>query len=218
MATALLCALPSLHSPPAATRRAILAGAALTTAPRRGRAAVAPPPGFEVFEPAPSSRVQGIGGGADMLAEDGPAVDVLYPPSLLGLWRCERVVTSVEGDALQAEGAWRLLGGDGEFRRPESYLLKYVPQPGAEIGPDGKMVGPASLQPITGADGRKYFGVVLDRGSREHVWSVASTGPALCQHDWHQPYRDLSTQVRDGRAGARRERGVGGGGAEHAQV
>ena len=30
--------------------------------------------------------------------------------------------------ALQAEGAWRLLGGDGELRKPETYLLRYVPQ------------------------------------------------------------------------------------------
>eukprot|EP00964_Phaeocystis_antarctica_P060510 scaffold36091_cov67-Phaeocystis_antarctica.AAC.3 len=38
-----------------------------------------------------------------MLAKDGPAAgDVLYPPSLLGLWRCERTVSSVEGDAQQA--------------------------------------------------------------------------------------------------------------------
>ena len=108
--------------------------------------------------------MQGIGQGADMLAKDGPAAgDVLYPPSLIGLWRCERIVTSVEGDtqqacnrmrpqaatacaprhaatqaatlltpacdrAWQAEGAWRLLGGDGELRKPEAYLLRYVPQ------------------------------------------------------------------------------------------
>ena len=104
--------------------------------------------------------MQGIGQGADMLAKDGPAAgDVLYPPSLIGLWRCERTVTSVEGDtqqacnhmrsqaatacapshaatlltpacdrAWQAEGAWRLLGGDGELRKPETYLLRYVPQ------------------------------------------------------------------------------------------
>ena len=30
--------------------------------------------------------------------------------------------------ASQAEGAWRLLGGDGELRKPETYLLRYVPQ------------------------------------------------------------------------------------------
>ena len=108
--------------------------------------------------------MQGIGQGADMLAKDGPAAgDVLYPPSLIGLWRCERTVSSVEGDAQQAcnqpattcaptmqpvpwtpgcnhkctpachrasqaEGAWRLLGGDGELRKPETYLLRYVPQ------------------------------------------------------------------------------------------
>ena len=52
---------------------------------------------------APAGRVQGIGQGADMLAKDGPAAgDVLYPPSLIGLWRCERTVSSVEGDAQQA--------------------------------------------------------------------------------------------------------------------
>ena len=38
-----------------------------------------------------------------MLAKDGPAAgDVLYPPSLIGLWQCERTVTSVEGDTQQA--------------------------------------------------------------------------------------------------------------------
>jgi hypothetical protein len=52
---------------------------------------------------APAGRVQGIGQGADMLAKDGPAAgDVLYPPSLIGLWQCERTVTSVEGDVQQA--------------------------------------------------------------------------------------------------------------------
>ena len=56
-----------------------------------------------VDELAPAGRGQGIGQGADMLAKDGPAAgDVLYPPSLIGLWRCERTVTSVEGDTQQA--------------------------------------------------------------------------------------------------------------------
>ena len=161
-----LVLLPSLLPPPATTRRAVLAGVALaTSAPRRGRAVS--PPGFEVFDAgSPAGRVQGIGQGADMLAKDGPAAaDVLYPPSLLGLWRCERMVTSVDGDAQQAEGAWRLLGGDGELRKPEVYLLRYVPQPGAEFGADGKMAGrsgapAASARAITGTDGRSYYGVV----------------------------------------------------------
>ena len=88
--------------------------------------------------------------------------------------------------ALQAEGAWRLLGGDGELRKPETYLLRYVPQvhllwlyllwpyslwlhspsqPGAEFGADGKMKGTAgatagSARAITGTDGRSYFGAL----------------------------------------------------------
>ena len=173
-ASLVLLLLPTLVPPPA-TRRAVLAASVLaTSAPHRGRAATAPPPGFEVFAPgggAPGGRVQGIGQGADMLSKDGPAAaDVLYPPSLIGVWRCERAVTSVEGDGQQAEGAWRLLGGYGELRRPESYLVRYAPQPGAEFGEDGKMQGKmqgsaagASARAITGTDGRRYFGVVLDR-------------------------------------------------------
>ena len=98
------------------------------------------------------SRVAGIGGGADLQAEVA-GVDTLYPPSLNGSWLCTRTVTSVEGDAPQAEGAWRLLGGEGDFRQAETYRLRYVDQPD-----DG------SAQPITGIDGRQYYGVVLDRG------------------------------------------------------
>ena len=46
-----------------------------------------------------------------MLASVPAVSDVIYPPFLNGSWTCERIVTSVEGDAAQAEGAWRLLGG-----------------------------------------------------------------------------------------------------------
>ena len=109
-------------------RRAVLGAASVALAPRRGLAYDAPP-GFEPaqvegisggkappgFEP---SRVEGIGGGAYMLADGpGPAADVAYPPFLNGTWLCERIVTSVEGDAFQAEGAWRLLGGTGGNKR-----------------------------------------------------------------------------------------------------
>lgn len=157
----------ALLAPPTTTvrlgRRAVVTGgaAAALVAPLRSAEAASSlyPPGFE------PSRVEGIGGGADVLDERPPAQqDVFYPPSLIGLWRCERTVTSIEGDAQQAEGAWRLLGGEGSIRQPESYALRYIPQPGATFGPDGKMVGDARLQAITGTDGKKYFGVILDRG------------------------------------------------------
>jgi len=99
------------------------------------------------------SRVAGIGGGADLLSGVQPAfVDVPYPPSLNGTWVCQRSVISVEGDRAQAEGAWRLLGGDGDIRQPEAYSLRFVDQPSRGV------------LSITGVDGKKYFGVVLDRG------------------------------------------------------
>ena len=137
-------------------RRAIFAGAAAAAvaAPPAGRADTAAPQGFEAL------RAERIGGGADMRAgNDGPH-DVFYPPSLIGLWRCERTVTSVEGDVTQAEGAWRLLGGDGaSFRQPEAYLTRYIPQPAAaSAGEDGN--GKAAV--VTQADGG--VGVILDRG------------------------------------------------------
>ena len=74
--------------------------------------------------------VEGIGGGADLLSSVPPAVaDVLYPPFLNGTWRCQRIVTSIEGDAAQAEGAWRLLGGTGDIRKAESFPLRFIVQP-----------------------------------------------------------------------------------------
>lgn len=150
----------SLHTP--LPRRVIVTGgvaALVSPLCSADAASLQYPPGFE------PSRVEGIGGGADVLDERPPAQsDVFYPPSLIGLWRCDRVVMSIEGDAQQAEGAWRLLGGEGSIRQPESYALRYIPQPGATFGPDGKMVGDAQLQAITGTDGKKYFGVILDRG------------------------------------------------------
>lgn len=61
------------------------------------------------------NRVEGIGGGFDltksMVARD---TQVIFPASMEGDWQCERVVTSIEGDAGQAELAWRNLGGYGK--------------------------------------------------------------------------------------------------------
>ena len=106
-------------------------------------------PGFE------QSRVQGMGGGADMLSAVPPAAfDVIYPPFLNGTWRMERIVTSMEGDAGQAEGAWRLLGGSGDIKSPESFLTRFTPQP--ESAPRQSLIGdspvtrstPAPLLPV----------------------------------------------------------------------
>jgi len=128
---------------------------------RRVNAVVSPPlPIGTSYE-----RVQGIGGGFDMLV-DRPIddVDILFPPSLNGTWVCERKIISVEGDVNQAQGAWKLLGGtipttsEGEgggerdFQKvEEKYYVRFVD---LRRDTDG----------IIGLDGKKYYGDVFDRG------------------------------------------------------
>lgn len=137
---------------PLPRRTAVVSGlTALAAGPMQGRAAVVAP-GFETVAP----RIEGIGGGADLLTASLPAAaDALFPPSLNGTWVCKRTVLSVEGDTAQAQGAWRLLGGTGDIAKPETFDLRYVVQPADSMIPP---------EPITGLDGRKYFGTILDRG------------------------------------------------------
>jgi hypothetical protein len=104
------------------------------------------PPGFE------PSRVEGIGGGFDMLSDQPIAnIDVLYPPSLNGSWVCERRVAGIEGDVGQAQGAWKLLGGTGNLQSTERYLVRFI---------DLRRASDA----MTGLDGQRYYGDVFDRG------------------------------------------------------
>ena len=74
-------------------------------------------------------RIEGLGGGADVLTQKPSVADVAYPPSLLGYWRVERQVVSVEGDAGQAQGAWLDLGGGADFRATEVFYTRFVPSP-----------------------------------------------------------------------------------------
>ncbi len=77
--------------------------------------------------------------------------DVLYPASLVGEWRCERVLTAVEGDQTAAEGAWRALGGGTTpflAGRAETYETRFV--------------APAAAATYK-FEGRDVAGVVLDR-------------------------------------------------------
>ena len=82
----------------------------------------------------------------------GPATgDVLYPASLVGEWRCARVLTAVDGDSVAAEGAWRSLGGGAApfvAGRTEAYSTRFV--------------APATPTTYT-FEGRAIEGVVLDR-------------------------------------------------------
>jgi hypothetical protein len=77
------------------------------------------------------NRIEGIGGGADVLSLKPSTADAIFPPSLLGVWRCERSIVAVEGDEGQARGAWFDLGGsdNNAFRKPEVYLTRFVSSP-----------------------------------------------------------------------------------------
>lgn len=152
-------------------RKLILAGGAAAAAsclPRRVDASVSSP--FEQPSLRQSGgyaeRVQGIGGGFDMIGDRKPIadIDILYPPSLNGTWVCERKVVSVEGDVNQAQGAWKLLGGTipvggggggrerEDFQRvKEKYFVRFV-----------ELRRPTDA--IIGLEGKKYYGVILDRG------------------------------------------------------
>ena len=110
-----------LTQPPTLSRRALAALVALT--PLR-----TPADTFgSVAGYAP--RIEGLGGGADVLTQKPSVADVAYPPSLLGYWRVERQVVSVEGDAGQAQGAWLDLGGGADFRASEVFYTRFVPSP-----------------------------------------------------------------------------------------
>ena len=77
---------------------------------------------------APPLRTVDVGGGFDLYSP--PAVsapDVAYPPSLIGLWQCQQVVTQVDGNVEQAETVWCALGGGrGSWKQVESFLTKYI--------------------------------------------------------------------------------------------
>lgn len=147
--------------PAALPRRTFIAAGAAVLCPREAQAASSQviAPGFE------RARVEGIGGGFDMLSEAPPAVlDAIFPPSMNGTWQAKRNVVSIDGDEGQAKGAWKLLGGYGDIQAPEAYTIRFLPQP------------EDLRQPMTGLDGKTYFGVVLDRGfeldNRVHGASV----------------------------------------------
>lgn len=107
-------------------------------------------------------RVEGIGSGFDIRTSTTiKGQDVIYPSSMVGLWNCRRVVTSVEGDSGQAELAWRNLGGRGSIKDIESFDTRFL-LPSDEFNIDNSY----------SFEGEMLKGVVLDRGfeieSRNH--------------------------------------------------
>lgn len=83
--------------------------------------AAAPPP-------LPSRSGVDVGGGLDLFAE--PKLigkDVTFPPSMEGLWTCQRAVTVAEGDSFAAETIWKALGGGRtKFQEPEKFLTRFM--------------------------------------------------------------------------------------------
>jgi hypothetical protein len=80
-----------------------------TTAPPTAATAIVTPP-----------RTVDVGGGVDLLTPlKLESADALFPPSMKGVWICQRTVLSVDGDSYQADQAWRALGGS---KKPEASL------------------------------------------------------------------------------------------------
>ena len=102
-------------------------------------------------------RIQGIGGGFDLLSPPPLTFsDVYYPASMVNTkWRVQRVITSVEGDTGQAATMWSLLGGSNEFslRLTEVYTVSFVEAP--SMFQDG----------IYNYDGKNMRAAVMDRAS-----------------------------------------------------
>ncbi len=134
------------------------------------------------------TRVEGIGGGFDLTnSVTTKGVDVIYPSSLEGAWKCRRVVTSVEGDVGQAEIAWRNLGGMGRFYNAknnnnnvaniESFETSFL-RPSDELHLKNEYV----------FEGEKYKGVILDRGSE-----IKSRSNGQYEVSWSMDSPDILT-------------------------
>ena len=127
------------------------------------------------------TRVEGVGGGFDIRTSTTViGKDVIYPGSMAGLWKCRRVVTSIEGDSGQAELAWKNLGGTGSIKNIEIYDTRFL-LPAEEL----------NIQNAYSFEGEDFKGVVLDRG-----FEMASRIQAPVQ--WNIEMPDGLSYVRDG--------------------
>ena len=107
------------HITTSTSRREILLSSAAVMAssicihPSISQAAAAPLP---LQTTSGIERVEGIGGGLDLLSPKPlSSSEVFYPNSMINTkWKVQRVITSVEGDLGQAALAWQLLGGSDE--------------------------------------------------------------------------------------------------------
>jgi hypothetical protein len=126
------------------------------------------------------TRVEGLGGGFDIrTSTTTKGQDVIYPYSMAGLWRCRRIVTSVEGDSGQAELAWKNLGGKGPIKDIESFDIRFL------LPPDD-----LNVQNSYSFNGEEFKGTVLDRG-----FEIESRNG--CSTNWSIERPDVLTYVKD---------------------
>lgn len=133
------------------------------------------------------TRVEGIGGGFDLqTSTTSQGIDVIYPISMKGLWNCQRIVTSVEGDYNQAEVAWRNLGGNcfsttGASKKwnncIESFDMNFIIPP-IESNINNEYI----------FDGEVYNGVILDRGAE-----IQSRSNGIYKATWSSTSIDVLT-------------------------
>ena len=84
-----------------------------------------------LLAPVSQTRTVDVGNGVDLLSP-APRLgkpDGFFPPSMEGLWMCQRSVSSVDGDKFQANAVWKALGSKSTLPAPESYLTKFVKSP-----------------------------------------------------------------------------------------
>jgi len=131
------------------------------------------------------TRVEGIGGGFDLMQPQvDKGVDVIYPASMAGTWKCNRVVVAMEGDIGQAELAWRNLGGCNVDNKPikglvESYIQTFlIPPSNWNIKNDYIF------------EGETYKGAILDRGLDISSRRSRTADATICNVSW-----DIDTQT-----------------------
>ena len=151
------------HITTSTSRREILLSSAAVMAssicihPSISQAAAAPLP---LQTTSGIERVEGIGGGLDLLSPKPLSYsEVFYPNSMINTkWKVQRVITSVEGDLGQAALAWQLLGGSSDERAftsklTEAYESTFISPP--------TTLGDAKYE----YEGKILQAAILDRGS-----------------------------------------------------
>jgi hypothetical protein len=108
-----------------------------------------------------------VGGGVDLLSTNPRLLsqkDALYPSSMEGAWKCQRVITQIDGDSFQAESAWRCLGGSGSLKvnAMESFSTRYISST-TTIGDDDGVVNDRGFEMASRRRGAKNVSWNVER-------------------------------------------------------